>query len=176
MHLGDRGDPAHRVGQRRLDVFLARRIGLQMQQRGDDLQRIADPVVDFAQQHFAFGGERRIAVARGMNLGFGLVAGPLKLGLPQRAVDGDLEQRNEFAPDVLDQIVGGAGLQRRDGDRRILGGRDEHHGRGAGYRQDPFQRFEAVETRHVLVERNHVDAALSPAAPAPAHRSPHERP
>ena len=95
-----------------------------------------------------------------MNLGFGLVAGALKLGLPQRAVDGDLKQRNEIAPDVLDQIVGGAGLQRRDGDRRILRGRDEHHRRRIRDRHDPFQRFEAVEARHVLVERNHIDAAL----------------
>ena len=118
MDLGDRGDAAHRIGQRRLDVVLGRRIGLQMQQRGDDLQAVADAVVDFAQQHFAFGGERRIAVARGVNLGLGLVAGALQLGLPQRAVDGDLKQRNEIALHVLDQIVGGAGLQRSDGDRR----------------------------------------------------------
>ena len=117
-------------------------------------------MVDFAQQHFAFGGERRIAVARGVDLGFGLVAGALKLGLPQGAVDGDLEQRNEIAPDVLDQIVGGAGLQRRDGDRRVLGGCDENHRRGIRYRHNLFQRFEAVETRHVLVERNHIDTAL----------------
>ena len=45
-----------------------------MQQRGDDLQGVADAVVDLAQQHLALGGERRIAVARGMHLGFGLVA------------------------------------------------------------------------------------------------------
>ena len=95
-----------------------------------------------------------------MDLGFGLVAGPLKLGLPQRAVDGDLQQRNEIALDVLDQIVGGAGLQRGDGDRRILRGRDEHHRRRVRDRHDPFQRFEAVEARHVLVERDDVDAAL----------------
>ena len=89
-----------------------------MQQRGDDLQRVADAVVDLAQQHLAFGGKRRVAVARGMNLGLGLVARLLHRRLPQRAVDGDLEQGNEIALHVLDQIVGGAGLQRGDRDRR----------------------------------------------------------
>ena len=97
MNLRDRGDAAHRIGQRRLDVFLGRRIGLQMQQRGDDLQRVADAVIDLAQQHFALGGERRIAVARGMDFGLGFVAGLLNFRLPQRAVDGDLEQRDEIA-------------------------------------------------------------------------------
>ena len=50
-------------------------------------------MVDLAQQDFALGGERGIAVARGMDLGLGVVAGLLNLRLPQRAVDGDLEQR-----------------------------------------------------------------------------------
>ena len=81
MDLRDCRDPAHRIGQRRLDVVLVRRIGLQVQERGDDLQRVADAVVDFAQQQFAFGGQRRIAVARAVNLGFRLVTGALKLGL-----------------------------------------------------------------------------------------------
>ena len=117
-------------------------------------------MVDFAQQHLALGGERRVAVARGVDLGFGLVAGPLHFGLPQRAVDGDLKQRNEIAPDVLDQIVGGAGLQRGDGDRRILRGRDEHHRRRVRDRHDLLQRLQAVEAGHVLIERDDVDAAL----------------
>ena len=58
---------------------------------------VADAVVDFAQQHFAFGGKRRVAVARGVDLGLGLVAGFLNLRLAQRAVDGDLKQRDEIA-------------------------------------------------------------------------------
>ena len=77
---------------------------------------IADAMVDLAQQHLALGRQRRIAVARGVDLGLGVVAGLLNAGLPQRAVDGDLQQRDEIAVDVLDQIVGGAGLQRGDGD------------------------------------------------------------
>ena len=68
-----------------------------MQQRGDDLQRVADAVVDLAQQQLALGGKRRVTVARGMDLGFGLVARLLQRRLPQRAVDGDLQQRNEIA-------------------------------------------------------------------------------
>jgi hypothetical protein len=38
VHLRHRGDAAHRIGQRRLDVVLGGGIGLQVQQRGDDLQ------------------------------------------------------------------------------------------------------------------------------------------
>ena len=68
-----------------------------MQERGDDLQAVADAVIDLAQQHLALGGERRITVARGMDLGLGVVARLLDLGLAQRAADGDLQQRDEFA-------------------------------------------------------------------------------
>ena len=117
-------------------------------------------MIDFAQQHLAFGGKRGIAVARGMDLGLGVVAGLLNLRLPDRAVDGDLQQRNEIAPDVLHQVIGGARLQRSDGDIRILRRGDEHHRWRIGDRQDPVQRFEAVETRHVLVERHDIDASL----------------
>ena len=72
-------------------------------------------MVDLPQQHLALGGERGIAVARGVDLGLGLVAG-LASRLPQGAVDGDVEQGNEIALDILDQIVGRAGLQRGDRD------------------------------------------------------------
>ena len=160
MNLRPGGDPPHRVGQRRLDVVLGARIGLQMQQRGDDLQRIADAVVDLAQQHLALGGERGVAVARGVDLGLGVVAGLLNPRLPQRAVDRDLQQRDEIALYVLDQIIGGAGLQRGDGDRGILRGGDEHHRRRARDRHDPFQRLQPVEAGHELIERDDVDAAL----------------
>ena len=160
MDLCDRRDAAHRVGERRLDVFLGRRTGLQMQQRGDDLQRVADTVVDLAQQHLALGGERGKTVARGMDFGLGLVARLLQRRLPQRAVDRDLEQGDEIAVDVLDQVVGGAGLQRGDRDRGILRRRDEHHRRRVRDLQQLLQRLQPVEPRHVLVERDHVDAAL----------------
>ena len=75
-------------------------------------------MVDFAQQHLALGGERGIAVARGVDLGLGLVAGLANHRLPDGAVDGDMEQRDEIALGVLDQVIDGAGLQRGDGDRR----------------------------------------------------------
>ena len=166
MNLRDRGDASHGIGKSSLDAFLRRRIGLQVQQRGDDLQRVADAVVDLAQQHFALGCERRIAIARGMDFGFGFVAGLLKFRLAQRAVDGNLEQRDEIAPDILDQIVGGTRLQRGDGDRGILRGRDEHHRRGIRDLQDLLERLQAIEAGHVLIERDDVDAALGEALQA----------
>ncbi len=163
VNLRHGGDPAHGVGERRLDVVLRARIGLQVQQRGDDLQRVADAVVDLAQQHLALGGERGIAIARGMDLGLGVVAGLLQLRLPQRAVDRDLQQRDEFALHVLDEIVGSAGLQRGHRDRGILRGGDEHHRRRVRDRHDPFQRLQTIEAGHELIERDDVDAALAQA-------------
>jgi hypothetical protein len=77
--------------------------------------------------------------------------------------DGDLQQGDEIALHVLDQIIGRAGLQRGDGDAGILRGRDEHHRRRIRDRHDPLQRLQAVEAGHVLVERDDVDAALLPA-------------
>ena len=38
-------------------------------------RRVADAVVDLAQQHLALGGERGVAVARGVDFGLGVVAG-----------------------------------------------------------------------------------------------------
>ncbi len=116
MNLRYGGDAPHRIGQRRLDVVLGARTGLQVQQRGDDLQTVTDAVVDLAQQHLALGGERGVAVARGVDLGLGAVAGFLNARLPQRAVDGDVQQGDEIAERVFHQVIGGAGLQGGDGD------------------------------------------------------------
>ena len=71
---------------------------------------------------------------------------------------------------ILDQIVGRARLQRGHRDAGILRGRDEHHRRRVRDRHDLLQRLQPVEARHVLVERDHVDAALAAAAPARARR------
>ena len=121
---------------------------------------VADAMVDLAQQHLALGGERGIAVARGMDLGLGLIAGLAYHRLPDGAVDGDMEQGDEIALDILDQVIDRAGLQRGDRDRGILRRGDEHHRRRIRDRQNPRQRLEAVEAGHVLIERDDVDAAL----------------
>ncbi len=160
VHLRDGGDAAHGVGERRLDVLLVGGVGLQMQQGCDDLQRIADAMVDLAEQHLALRGERGVAVARGVHLGLGLVARFLDRGAPDRAVHRDLEQGDELAPDILDQIVRRAGLQRGDGDRGILRGGDEHHRRRIRDLEDLLQRLQPVEAGHDLVERDDVDIAL----------------
>ena len=67
-------------------------------------------MVDLAQQHLAFGGECRVSVPRGMDLGLGVIASFLNACLAQRAVDGDVQQRDEIAERVLYQIIGRAGL------------------------------------------------------------------
>ena len=85
-----------------------------MQERGDDLQTIADAVVDLAQQHLALGGERGIAVARRMDLCLSVIPGFSNLRLPQRAVERDLQQGDEIAERIFHQIIGSAGLQGRN--------------------------------------------------------------
>ena len=64
------------------------------------------------------------------NVGF-RNARALDFGVPDRAVGSDLQQRDEVAAGILDEIVGRARLQRGDRNRRILRGRDEHHRRCA---------------------------------------------
>ena len=91
MHLRYRRDPPHGVAQRRLDVVVVAGIGLQVQQRCNDLQAIANAVVDLAQQHFALRRQRRVAITRGMDLGFGVVASLADLRLPHRAFDSDMQ-------------------------------------------------------------------------------------
>ena len=95
-----------------------------------------------------------------MHLGLGVVAGLLQPCLPQRAVGGNLEQGNEVALHILYQIVGSSCLERGDGDLGILRGGDEHHRRRIRNRHDPLERFQPVQTRHVLIERDDVDTAL----------------
>jgi hypothetical protein len=84
----------------------------------------------------------------------------LQLRLAQRAGDGDVQQRDEIALRVLDEIIGGTGLERRDGDLGVQRGGNEHHRRGFRDRPDLLQRVQPIETRHVLIERDGVDAAL----------------
>ena len=160
MHLGDGGHAAHGIAQRRLDVFLRAGIGLQVQERRDDLQAVADAMIDLAQQNLAFRGKRGIAIARSVNLGFGVVASLADAGLAQRAFDRDVQQRNEIALRILHQIIVRAGLERRHGDLAVLRGGDEHHRRSIGNCTNPFEDFEAVETGHVLIQRDHIDTAL----------------
>ena len=71
-----------------------------------------------------------------------------------------MQQRNEIALNVFDKIIGRAGLQRGYRDLEILRCRDEYHGRRVGDRPDLLQRFEPIEARHVLIERDRINAAL----------------
>ncbi len=120
MHLRYRRDPAHGIGQRGLDVVHAAAGSLQMQQRRNDLQAVADAVVDLAQQHLALGGERGIAVARDPDFLFGGKLGAQDARAFQRTGDGDMQQGDEIAVSVFDKIVGGAGLQGGDGNAGVL--------------------------------------------------------
>ena len=80
--------------------------------------------------------------------------------LAQRAFGRDMQQRDEVALDVLDEIVGGTGFECGDGDAGILRGGDEHHRRRIRDLEDLLQRLQPVEAGHVLVERHDVDAAI----------------
>lgn len=95
-----------------------------------------------------------------MNLRFGVVASLADAGLAQRAFDRDVQQRNEIALRILHQIIVRAGLERGYSDLAVLRSGDEYDGRSIGNCTNPFEDFEAVETGHVLVQCDHIDAAL----------------
>ena len=88
----------------------------------------------------------------------------------KRALDRDLQQRNEFALDILGDVIGGAGLQRGDRDTAVLRRGNKDHRRRIGHFQDAGERLQTIDTRHVLIERDRIDAAraarrVSPSAP-----------
>lgn len=80
------------------------------------------------------------------------------------AFGGDVEERDEVALDVLHQIVGRTRLQRGDRDAGILRGGDEYDRRRVRDRHDLLERLQPVEARHVLIERNDIDAAFGAGA------------
>ena len=97
MHLGDGHDAGGGIEQRCLH-FLARiGLALHLQHCRDELQRVADAVVDLLQQDCAFLGERLEAVARPPHFRFRhflCAAQPHRL---HRALERRLQQRDELA-------------------------------------------------------------------------------
>src|SRR3569623_599644 len=118
-------------------------------------------MIDFSQQHLAFGGKGCITVRRGMNLRLSVVACLAYLRGFKCAGHRSMKQGNEIALGVLNDIIDGTSFQRHDGDLAVFGGGNENN-RRRRHRQlvDLLERRKAVEAWHMLIERDHVDAAL----------------
>ena len=160
MDLGDGEHAAIGFGQRLARLGRGRAVRLKVQEGRDELERIADPVVDLAHQHLALGRERLEPVAR-------LDDGPVGRLLlapepPPRdgGADRGFEEFDELSPDILDDIVDRPGLERRDRDPALVRAGDEDHGRRIRQRPDRVEHVEPVAPRHVMIERHRIDPAL----------------
>lgn len=122
-------------------------------------QAVGDAVVHLAQQHLG-------PVAGGAGLFLGPLLGAAQpMGL-DRLLHGLGQQLAERAVDVLPDIVDRACLQRRHGDPAVLRPGDVDDRRGIGQGQDLRQQVEPGLARHVVVQRDDVDAALQDAGDA----------
>src|SRR6185312_12298985 len=77
-----------------------------------------------------------------------------------RARQRRLQEEDEVALDVLDDVVEGAGFQRRDRHAAVLRAGDDEDRRLVRNRVDALERLDAVQPRHIEVERHHVDIAM----------------
>ncbi len=166
MHLCDRHHAAGGGGERRFHVLAAGARRLQVQQRGDDLEGVADAVIDLAHEKGALGRERFEAVARGPHLLLCRLLGPAQPDAPDGLGERRLEQVDELPARRLDDVVGGARLQGCDRDRAFLRPGDVDDGRWVGKRVDFGQHREPVAAGHVVVERHRV-VGLRPQAVEP---------
>ncbi len=114
MHLGDRHHPAGRVGEGDLDLCVLGRRALQLQERRDQLQRIADTMIDFAQQHGPF--DRQLLEAIALLAQF-LFRGFMGAPQPHRfggACQRGKQQRHELSGCILENVIESAGLEGGD--------------------------------------------------------------
>ena len=116
-------------------------------------------MIDFLDDERALLGERLEAVAGLAHLGLGPVMGALQGTRGEGGGDRGAEQREEVLARFLNDIIGGAGLQRRDRDAALRLARHIDDRRRVRHRVDLGHDLEAGAARHVMVERDHVDAA-----------------
>ncbi len=76
----------------------------------------------------------------------------------ERAGEGAGQQVEEVLADRLDDIVERAGLQRGDSDAALLGAGDIDDRRDDRQRAQRFERRQPVEARHVMIDRDQVEA------------------
>ncbi len=174
MHETDRLDPLRGRSENAACCGVRELGGLQAEQRRDELEAVADAMIDLPQHDRLLGGERLEPVERGAQL---LLRGGLLAPQPlliQCAVDRRREQFQEHALDVLEHVIGGALPQRGDGDARLLRRGHEDDRRHRRHRTQRAQHVKTVATGHVVVERDHVEmlgaGERDPRGPVRRHR------
>ena len=106
------------------DRIAAERPLLHGNEGGDELQAVGDAMVDLAQQHLGpLAGLAHLPLR-----GFLLPAQPFGR---ERLLGRRAQKVEEDPADILDDVVGGPGLQRRDGDPALIGPGDVDDGRRA---------------------------------------------
>ena len=154
MDLRDRADAHLHVGQRvaREGLVRADRLLLEEDKGSDQRQRVGHAVVDLAQQRFR-------PLARFAHLALHHVLATPHPVLLDGRVDGVLQQLQENAADVLDDVVGRACLQRGDGDAPLVAAAGVDHRGRIGQGADLVQDFEPFPAGHEMVQRHRVEAA-----------------
>ncbi len=163
MHLGDGQHAAIGVEQGIPGLGRGRSIGLEMQECRDQLQAVADPVVDLAHQHLTLCRQGLEAIARLDDGAVRRLLLPPETDARDRGSDRGLEQFHELPADILDDVVGGAGLEGRDRDATLAGAGHEDHGRRVRQGPDGVEDVEPIAPRHVMIERHGVEAAFGQA-------------
>ena len=107
-------------------------------------------MVDLAEQRLG-------ALARLAHLALGLDLLAAHAVLLDGVVDGLLQEFDEDAADVLDDVVRGAGLEGSDGDAPLVASRRIDHRRVIDHRPDLIEDFEPFLAGHEMVERNGVE-------------------
>ena len=112
-----------------------------MQERRDDLERVADAVIDLPHQERSLGRQRLEAIARGAHLRLRRVAGAAHAHARHGLLDRGLKQRDEFAADRLDDVVG-----------RALGAHHQLHRAGVVAGETPVAAGVEISERDVIFE------------------------
>ena len=150
MDAGDRHDTRLHFQEGAARRVVLDGVGLEAGERSDQRQRVGDAVIDLVQQQFG-------AVAGFADRALGFLRLGLQPLLLQGGADGRAEQLAEVALHVLPDIVGGPGLERRDGDARILGAGHVDHRQVDGDALDLGQHVEARLVGQIVIERDGIE-------------------
>jgi hypothetical protein len=153
MDAGDRADARLRLHQGRMRSGIGDGRGLQPDQRGDERERVADAVVDLAQQHLGAVARLADVLLRGGRF-------PGERRLRHRAFQSGMQELEELFAGVLRHIIGCAGLECRDRHAEIAGPGHVDDRRRILQRSELLKEVQAGAAGHVMIEADRVDAAL----------------
>ena len=162
MHLRDRQDPPVGLAERLARFRAGRRGGLHVQECADELQTVADPVVDLVQQHLAFRRQCFEPVTRVAHRAVGSPLFEALTRIRQGRADRPLERVDAIGAEVLDHAARRSGRQGRGSDPRLARADEHDDGRPVGEGQDCVEHGRGSRTAcKPEIERHDIDSALA---------------